>query len=213
LSRDDITCLVWHTSQIKTIEDVVSHEVVVGATGPGSRTMSFPKALNDLVGTRFKIVSGYPGGNEITLALEKGEVEGYCGWALGSLKQRAPDWYADGKVRFLVQFATKRDDGLPQVPLATELPKTQAGVRVMEFLTSDATLAWTLLAPPGLPAERVALLRAAFDAMLKDPTALADAKQASLEVSPVSGTELQALVERLAATPRDTVDAIKKFNE
>jgi tripartite-type tricarboxylate transporter receptor subunit TctC len=213
MSRDDITCLVWHTSQIKTIEDVISHEVVVGATGPGSRTMSFPKALNDLVGTKFKIVSGYPGGNEITLALEKGEVEGYCGWALGSLKQRAPDWYADGKVRFLVQFATKRDDNLQQVPLATELPKTQAGVRVMEFLTSDATLAWTLLAPPGLPPERVALLRAAFDAMLKDPAALADAKQENLEVDPVSGTELQALVERLSETPRDTVDAIRKFNE
>ena len=83
----------------------------------------------------------------------------------------------------------------------------------MEFLTSDATLAWTLLAPPGLPSDQVTLLRAAFDAMLKDPIALADAAREKLEISPVSGTELQGLVERLAETPRDTVDAIKKFNE
>lgn len=213
MSRDDITCLVWHTSPIMTIEDVISREVVVGATGPGSRTMSFPKALNDLIDTKFKVVSGYPGGNEITMALEKGEVEGYCGWALGSLKQRAPEWYADGKVRFLVQFATKRDADLQQVPLATELPKTEAGVRIMEFLTSDATLAWTLLAPPGLPPDRVTLLRSAFDAMLHDPTAIADAEHENLEVGPVSGAELQALVEHLSETPRDTVDAIKKFTE
>ncbi|MDB5650083.1 MAG: tripartite tricarboxylate transporter family receptor, partial [Hyphomicrobiales bacterium] len=104
-SRDNITCLVWHTSPIKTIQDALSREVVVGGTGPGSRTLSFPRALNNLVGTKFKIVSGYPGGNEITLALEKGEVEGYCGWALGSLKQRASAWYDEKKVRFLVQFA------------------------------------------------------------------------------------------------------------
>jgi tripartite-type tricarboxylate transporter receptor subunit TctC len=213
LSRDDITCLVWHTSPIRTIEDATSREVVVGATGPGSRTMSFPKALNDLIGTKFKIVSGYPGGNEITMALEKGEVEGYCGWALGSLKQRAPDWYADKKVRFLVQFAPKSDPDLQQVPLATDLPKTPSGVRVMDFLTSDATLAWTLLAPPGLPPERVALLRSAFDTMLKDPTARADAAQEKLEVAPVSGAELQGLIERLAKTPSDTLGAIKKFNQ
>ena len=80
MSRDDITCLVWHTSPIRTISDAKTREVVVGATGPGSRTMTFPMALNDLAGTKFKIVSGYPGGNEITMALEKGEVEGYCGW-------------------------------------------------------------------------------------------------------------------------------------
>ena len=91
-SRDNFLCLVWHTVPVSSIEDVIKRETVVGATGPGSRTLTYPKALNDLIGTKFKIVSGYPGGNEITLALEKGEVEGYCGWALGSIKTRAPDW-------------------------------------------------------------------------------------------------------------------------
>jgi len=210
-SRDNITCLVWYTSPIKTIMDAVGREVVVGGTGPGSRTLTFPRALNSLIGTKFKIVSGYPGGNEITMALEKGEIEGYCGWALGSLKQRAASWYNEKKVRFLVQFATARDHDLSDVPLATDLAKTPEKLRIMEFLTSDATLAWTLLAPPGVPADRVALLRSAFDSMLRDPRALADAEQEKLEIDPVSGTELQKLVQSLFETPRDTIEAVKEF--
>jgi tripartite-type tricarboxylate transporter receptor subunit TctC len=211
-SRDNITCLVWHTSPIRTIADAMTSEVIVGATGPGSRTMTFPKALNDIARTKFKIVSGYPGGNEITLALEKGEVGGYCGWALGSLKQRAPQWYDEKKVRFLVQFATARDKELQDVPLAVDLAKTQADRDIMEFLTSDAVLAWTLLAPPGVPAERVTLLRGAFEAMLRDPAALAEADREKLEIDPVPGAELQALVEKLARTPPATLDAIKQIN-
>ena len=211
-SRDNITCLVWHTSPIRTIADAMASEVIVGATGPGSRTMTFPKALNDLVGTKFKIVAGYPGGNEITMALEKGEVGGYCGWALGSLKQRAPQWYDEKKVRFLVQFASARDKDLLDVPLAVDLAKTPAHRDIMEFLTSDAVLAWTLLAPPGVPGERVALLRQAFEAMLRDPAVLAEAEREKLEIDPVPGTELQALVERLARTPPTTLEAIKQIN-
>jgi tripartite-type tricarboxylate transporter receptor subunit TctC len=211
-SRDNITCLVWHTSPIRTIADAMNSEVIVGATGPGSRTMTFPKALNDIAHTKFKIVSGYPGGNEITMALEKGEVGGYCGWALGSLKQRAPQWYDEKKVRFLVQFATARDKDLADVPLAVDLAKTQADRDIMEFLTSDAVLAWTLLAPPGVPTERVTLLRGAFEAMLRDPAALAEADREKLEIDPVPGAELQALVEKLARTPPATLDAIKQIN-
>ena len=211
-SRDNITCLVWHTSPIRTIADAMASEVIVGATGPGSRTMTFPKALNDLVGTKFKIVAGYPGGNEITVALEKGEVGGYCGWALGSLKQRAPQWYDEKKVRFLVQFASARDKDLQDVPLAVDLAKTPAHQDIMEFLTSDAVLAWTLLAPPGVPGERVALLRQAFEAMLRDPAVLAEAEREKLEIDPVPGTELQGLVERLARTPPATLEAIKQIN-
>ena len=192
--------------------DAVRREVIVGGTGPGSRTLTFPRALNNLIGTKFKIVSGYPGGNEITMALEKGEVEGYCGWALGSLKQRAATWYDEKKVRFLVQFAPARDHDLPDVPLATDLAKTPEGLRIMEFLTSDATLAWTLLAPPGVPTDRVTLLRSAFDAMLKDPRALTDAEREKLEIDPVSGTELQKLVHSLMETPTDTIEAVKAMN-
>jgi len=211
-SRDNITCLVWHTSPIKTIHDVVKRETAVGATGPGSRTVSFPRALNELVGTKFKIVSGYPGGNEITLALERGEVEGYCGWALGSLKQRAMDWYTSKKVRFLVQFAPTSDPDLKDVPLAIDLARDDETRRIMEFLTSDAVLAWTTLTTPGVPSERVQLLRTAFAQLLKDKVALAEAERETLEIDPVSGEELQALVDKLYATPASTLEVIRRLD-
>ena len=212
-SRDNITCLVWHTSPIKTLQDVIGRETSVGATGPGSRTVSFPRALNELVGTKFKIVSGYPGGNEITLALEKGEVEGYCGWALGSLKQRAMNWYTEKKVRFLVQFAPQSDPELKDVPLAVDLAKTPEARQIMEFLTSDATLAWTALTTPDVPADRVKLLRSALAQVLKDKDALAEAAREKLEIDPVSGEELQALVEKLYATPPATLEAIRRLSQ
>jgi tripartite-type tricarboxylate transporter receptor subunit TctC len=211
MSRDDITCVSWDTIPIHTIEDVIKRETVVGATGPGSRTLSIPKALNEILGTKFKIVSGYPGGTEIGLALQKGEVEAYCGWALGAIKRSAADAYRDHKLRFLVQFAATKDPELQDVPLGTDLAPDESARRVMEFLTSDSVLAWTLLAPPGLPQTRVAELRKAFDTMLKDPQIVAAGAKEQLEIDPVSGDELQQLVARLYTTPADVVARIKEI--
>jgi tripartite-type tricarboxylate transporter receptor subunit TctC len=210
-SRDDFLCLVWHTVPVQTIDDVKRRETIVGATGPGSRTLTYPQALNDLIGTKFKIVAGYPGGNEITLALEKGEVEGYCGWALGSIKTRAPDWLRDGTVRPLAQFTLSKPQ-LPGVPVASELPQMPTGRQAVDLLSADSVLAWPLLAPPDLPTERVGALRAAFDAMMQDPELLADAARQSLDIDPVSGAEMQALVERLYRAPPEVVDLAKKIN-
>ena len=210
-SRDDFLCLVWHTVPVHTIDDVKRRETVVGATGPGSRTLTYPQALNDLIGTKFKIVSGYPGGNEITLALEKGEVEGYCGWALGSIKTRAPDWLRDGTIRPLVQFTLSKPE-LSGVPVASELPQSTTGRQAIDLLSADSVLAWPLMAPPDLPAERTAELRAAFDAMMKDPALLADAAKQSLDVDPVSGAEMQTLIERLYRSPPEVVELAKKIN-
>jgi tripartite-type tricarboxylate transporter receptor subunit TctC len=196
---------------VSSIEDVIKRETVVGATGPGSRTLTYPKALNDLIGTKFKIVSGYPGGNEITLALEKGEVEGYCGWALGSIKTRAPDWLRDGTVRPLVQFTLSKPD-LANVPIASDLPKSPTGRQAIDLLAVDSVLAWPLLAPPDLPAERTSELRAAFDAMAADPELLAEAARQSLDVDPVSGAEMEGLINRIYRAPQEVIDLVKKIN-
>ena len=209
---DNFLCLVWHTVPVSTLQDVTRRETVVGATGPGSRTLTYPKALNELLGTKFKIVSGYPGGNEITLALERGEVEGYCGWALGSIKTRAPDWIRDGKIRPLAQFTLAKTGVLPNVPLATDLASTENGRRAIEFFAADSVLAWPLVAPPDVPAERVAELRAAFNAMMQDPQLLAEAATQGLDIDPVSGAEIAALVDRLYATPADVLDLVRKIN-
>lgn len=209
---DNFLCLVWHTVPVNTLQDVTRRETVVGATGPGSRTLTYPKALNELLGTKFKIVSGYPGGNEITLALERGEVEGYCGWALGSIKSRNADWIRDGKIRPLAQFTLSKSGVLPNVPLATELAPTENGRRAIEFLAADSVLAWPLVAPPDVPAERVAELRSAFNAMMQDPQLLAEAANQGLDVDPVSGAEIAALVDRLYGTPPDVLDLVRKIN-
>jgi tripartite-type tricarboxylate transporter receptor subunit TctC len=211
-TRDNFLCLVWHTVPVYTLQDVTRRETIVGATGPGSRTLTYPKALNELLGTKFKIVSGYPGGNEITLALERGEVEGYCGWALGSIKTRAPDWIRDGKIRPLTQFTLSKTADLPNVPLASDLASTDKGRRAIEFFAADSVLAWPLVAPPDLPAERVAELRAAFNAMMQDPQLLAEAAGQGLDVDPVSGTEIAELVDRLYATPPDVLDLVRKIS-
>ena len=209
---DNFLCLVWHTVPVNALQDVMRRETVVGATGPGSRTLTYPKALNELLGTKFKIVSGYPGGNEITLALERGEVEGYCGWALGSIKTRAPDWIRDGKIRPLAQFTLAKSGVLPNVPLATDLASTDNGRRAIEFFAADSVLAWPLVAPPDVPAERVAELRAAFNAMMQDPQLLAEAATQGLDIDPVSGAEIAALVDRLYGTPADVLDLVRKIN-
>lgn len=210
-SRDDFLCVVWHTVPVNGIGDAMKRQIVVGATGPGSRTQTYPQALNDLAGTKFKIVSGYPGGNEITLALQKGEVEGYCGWAVGSIRQRAPQWLTDGTLKVLAQFTAGKPE-LPDAPVATNLAKTKDGRAAIEMLSADSVLAWPLMAPPGLPADRVRELRATFDAMMADPALLADAKKAKLDVDAVSGTEMQALIDRLYAAPAPVLDLVRNIN-
>jgi tripartite-type tricarboxylate transporter receptor subunit TctC len=210
-TRDNFLCLVWHTVPVQTLQDVTRRETIVGATGPGSRTLTYPRALNELLGTKFKVVQGYPGGNEITLALERGEIEGYCGWALGSIKTRAPDWIRDGKIRPLAQFTLGKSD-LPGVPLATELARTDKERKAIEFLAADSVLAWPLMAPPDLPAERLAELNAAFRAMMGDAELRAEAAKQGLEVDPVYADEITALVRRLYDTPPDVLDLVRRIN-
>jgi tripartite-type tricarboxylate transporter receptor subunit TctC len=210
-SRDNFLCVVGRNVPVTRIQDVMQRETAVGSTGPGSRTQTYPQALNDLVGTKFKIVTGYPGGSEITLALEKGEVDGYCGWAIGSIRQRAPQWLHDGTLKVLAQFTLGKPD-LPDVPVASELPKTQDGRQAIEILSADSVLAWPLMAPPGLPAERIAELRSAFDAMMADPELVSDAAHQNLDIDAVSGSEMQSLIERLYRSPAPVLDLVRKIN-
>ena len=207
-TKDNMVCATWNKVPVKTMSDVIKRETVVGATGPGSRTLTHPKAFNELLGTKFKVVSGYPGGTEITLAMERGEVEGYCGWAVGSIRNRAAHWLTDGTITLLTQFT--RD--LAKVPVARDMMPTEIGKRVMDFLSADAVLAWPLVAPPGLPAERVNELRTGYLAAMKDPELKAEADKLKLEVAPVAGAEMQELVDQLYASPPDVIELVRKIN-
>jgi tripartite-type tricarboxylate transporter receptor subunit TctC len=207
-TKDNMVCATWNKVPVKVMADVVKRETVVGATGPGSRTLTHPRAFNELLGTKFKVVSGYPGGTEITLAMERGEVEGYCGWAVGSIKSRAPNWLTDGTITLLNQFTGE----LPKVPVARDLMPTELGRKVMDFLSADAVLAWPFVAPPGLPAERVQELRKGFVAAMQDPALKAEADRLKLEAAPVPGTEMQELVDQLYRSPPEVIELVKKIS-
>jgi len=207
-TKDNIVCAPWNKVPVRTMADVTKRETIVGATGPGSRTLTHPRAFNELLGTKFKIVSGYPGGNEITLAVERGEVEGYCGWTVGSIVNRASNWLHDGTLTLLAQFT--RD--LPNVPVARDLVPTETGKRAIDFLSADVVLAWPLVAPPDLPMERVKELRTGFLAMMNDPDLRAEAAKLKLETAPVRGREMQDLVTQLYGSPPDVVELVKKIN-
>ena len=203
-------CAVWHESPVKTMQDAMTTEVIVGSSGAGSRTLTYPKLLNELIGTKFKVVTGYPGSNEIRLAMERKEVGGQCGLAWGTAKTRLPDWLKEGKLSLLTQFGLTRASDLPDVPLAASFAKTERDRKAIEFLESDAVLAWPLFAPPATPAERIAELEAGFKAMLKDPEFLADAQKQGLDIEEVPGAELQKVVDDLYATPSDVLEVVRR---
>jgi tripartite-type tricarboxylate transporter receptor subunit TctC len=195
----------WKTSLAKTIEDARQHEIPVAGTGVGSPSEGYPKLLNALAGTRFKIVSGYPGSTQGMLAAERGEVDGgLTSW--NTLKRTKPAWLANRDVNLLVQYANERHPELRDVPTLLELARTPEGRHVLAFYVSGAELGRSLLAPPGLPADRVTILRTAFDAMLQDPEFRAEIEKSGQEFQPASGAQVQRLIEEVASAPREVVE-------
>src|SRR3712207_5304322 len=175
-AAENNTTVTWHTSPVKTIEDAKKQEIPIGATG-NNTSAQFPKAMNALIGTKFKLVFGYPGGNDINLAMEREEVAGRGSNSWGSWKGTKPDWIRDKKINILVQIGLQKTEDLPDVPLLMDLASNPDDRAVLKLLSSPTTIGRPILAPPGVPAERVKALRAAFDATMKDPAFLEDAKK------------------------------------
>jgi tripartite-type tricarboxylate transporter receptor subunit TctC len=191
----------WYTTGVKTIADVMTKELVVGAPGTATSSVYYPKALNELVGTKFKIVSGYPGGNVVNLAMERGEVGGRGSNSWASWKSTHPDWIKEKKIFILVQIAMKRDPELADVPTMIELAKNEDGRKVMEFLSADIPISRAYVTTPDTPPDRVEALRRAFDATMKDPAFLADAAKSNTDISPSTGEEAQKFSDLIANTP------------
>ena len=206
-SQENNTTVTWYTSGIKTIEDATKQEVPMGATG-GSTSSQFPRAMNSLLGTKFKIILGYPGGNDINLAMEKGEVSGRGSNSWASWKSTRPDWLRDKKINILVQIGLTKAADLPDVPLLMDLAKNDADRQVLRLLSAPSAVGRPIFTTPDVPTERVAALRGAFDKMLKDAAFLEDARKGNLEVDPVSGIELQKIVSEIVATPKETAERL-----
>jgi len=204
LNSETAVTLALSTSPFKTAQDLFDKELVVGGETNVDPEIT-PRLYNELLGTKFKIVNGYNGTTEIGLAMERGEVQGIGDWSWSSLNTQHPDWLSEHKVRVLLQGALKRNPELPDVPDALSFAKGDLERRTLELFFTQKTAARPMLAPPGVPADRMALLRDGFVAMAKDPEFLADAQRSKLEVGPISGAELENTVGLItAAAPEVT---------
>jgi tripartite-type tricarboxylate transporter receptor subunit TctC len=207
------TCTLWHAAKVKSLQDALRMEAVVGGSGADATEVIFPRAANKLVGTKFKVVLGYPGSTEILLAMERGEIEGFCGIGWTFLKLRKADWLREKKVNILYQMSLTKHPELPDVPAIIDYAKTPDDRKVFEFLFAPQEMGRPFFAPPAVPAERVAALRAAFARTLKDPQFLADAEKMGVEVQHVGGEQIQALVERIYASPPEVIARAKAVAE
>lgn len=201
--------LAWHTAPHKTAKDLFDKELIVGGiTGVDPETT--PRIYNGLIGTKFKIVTGYNSTAQIALAVERGEVQGIADWSWSSLKAVRPNWLADKQVTLLMQGALKNEPELGALPNALDFIKNAADRKVLELHFTQKTAARPLVAPPEVPAERVALLRKAFEALAKDKEFLAEMDKAKMEFNFVPGPEIDKVVAQIAATPPDIAERYAK---
>src|SRR5262245_2724640 len=207
--NDEVSvCVAWHTTGITTLEQVKQRELTVGGSGPAADTDQFPKVLNATIGTKFKIVTGYPGGNDVDLAMERGEVMGRCGWSWSSVIATHESWIDDKKINVLVQLSLKKHPDLPNVPLIMDFAKTDDEKQIFKLVFARQPMGRPFLAPPGMPAERVEALRKAFMDTLNDKEFRAEADRMKLEINPVSGDAVQAIVQEVNRTPKRIAAAV-----
>jgi tripartite-type tricarboxylate transporter receptor subunit TctC len=201
--------VVWKTSPTKTIEDAKKRETTIGTTGAGSASVQYPAFYNNVLGTKFKIVFGYPGGQHIDLAMERGEVEGrgtnpYSGWMASK-----PTWIPTKQIIPLIQAGLEKEPALPDVPLIIDQPVKPEDKPLLQFMAQASTVGRPFATTPGVPAERVAALRAAFQATLKDPEFIAAAAQENMEINPMNGDKMQEIIFGLLNSPQDVRERVK----
>jgi len=205
------TMTVWKTTGVQSIGDARKKEVIAGATGRGAITYMFPAMLNEFAGTKFKIVTGYPGGNDVNLAMERGEV-GARNNTWSSWKVTKPAWLANKDITVIVQAGPKAAD-LPFVPSVEEIIPDADNRKVVELLVSGTRLGRPLATTPGVPEERVKALRDAFDSVMKDPEFLKEAAAANIDVDPVRGADMQEFVKKVLATPKNLAARARELIE
>jgi tripartite-type tricarboxylate transporter receptor subunit TctC len=202
--------VTWYTSGVRTLADARKRDVVLGALTNEGGNAVYPLLLNKFLGTRFKLVLGYQGGNTIELAMERGEVEGRGSVIWSGLKALWPQWVAQKKFNVLLQIGLRKEQDLPDVPLLVDLAKTPQEAAIFRFISSDTAMGFPVVAPAGVPAERVAALRKAFADMMRDPDFLRDARQRALPVELIPGEDVERVVASLIGTPPDVVALLKR---
>ena len=211
ITKDIGLCMAWGTTPFKTIDDVKRQQMVVAGTGAGSDTDTWPIVLNEVLGTRFKLVTGYLGSQETILAIERGEAHGRCVFSHSALKIAKPDWLRDKKINVLLLTALNASPDFPGVPAVVDLVTKPEDRQLLELMVGPTAMARPFVAPPALPASKATLLRRAFDATMQDPEFRAEAARLQADLAPTAGEDVQKLVARLYATPRPVIDRVKKL--
>jgi tripartite-type tricarboxylate transporter receptor subunit TctC len=202
--------ITWHESGVRTIDEAKKKTLAIGATGAASPSVLYPTVANNLFGTQFKIVSGYPGGGDIMIAMERREVDGRGSDSWASLKSNNPAWIKDKKVNILFQVGPHREKDLPDPPLLTELAQNEEQKQILELISGDAAVGRPILTAPDVPAARVAALRKAFDATMRDPAFQEAAKKANMSFNPIGGEELQKIVTRIVSPSPQVIARVKE---
>jgi tripartite-type tricarboxylate transporter receptor subunit TctC len=205
ITNDVSTCVTWHTTPVKTWQDFIEKPVTLGGQGPSSEPDIFANIYKNVFGAKVKLVAGYPGTNEITLAMERGEVDGLCGLSWSTMKTRHAQWMRDKKINVIVQASFKMLPELSGVPLVLHQTTDREKLQILRLFLGAQEMARPFAAPPGIPEDRKAALIAAFDATMKDPEFLAEAGRMDIDVNPVSAKELDQLLAEAYATPKDVL--------
>ena len=211
MGKQQNICVTWHTSPIKTLDQArAKKDMVVSATGATGNSATMPRIFNALLGTHFKVIQGYSTTGQ-RLALERGEVEGICGLSYSTLLASNPDWIIKKQLNILAQVGLQKHPDMPDVPMALDMIADPTKRSVLEMLLIPQEMGRPILAPPGLPADRLAALRTAFDATMKDPKFLSEAKRAKLLIEPLTGAEMDSLLKKAASYPGEIVTEAAKM--
>src|SRR5215831_173638 len=205
-ASDLTVCALLGNPKVNSMADAGQTQFTLGGLGPGSDEDMYAKILRKLLGLKIHLVSGYPGGAELILAVERGELDGRCGWAYSSIKISKPDWIAEKKIKVLNVLALERSPELPDVPAIVEFAKTQRHTQIFRFVLNAQTLGRPFAAPPNIPADRAAALRKAFEDTMADPALLAEMKARKLDVDHIGWKTIETLLGDLYATPKDVVE-------
>jgi tripartite-type tricarboxylate transporter receptor subunit TctC len=203
-------CISTQKAKVKTYKELLESELIIGNTGVGTGTYSYPKALNGMLGTKFKLISGFPSSTDVFLAMERNEVDGICE-SLDSVIGKRPDWIESKKVNVLFQGGVEPNPTLKGVPFIVDLARNADEKQSIEFLYAGQGIGRPFVAPPDLPADRLKMLRDAFNATMKDPDFIADVNKQKLDLEPEDGEHLEALIRKIYATPKPIVDKVSEL--
>jgi tripartite-type tricarboxylate transporter receptor subunit TctC len=205
ITSETSVCATWHTSPVKTWPDMFAQDFTLGGSATGADPDTFALILRNVLGAKVKLVTGYPGGNDINLAMERGEIEGRCGWSWTSIKSQKTDWLRDRKISLLAQFGMEKHADLADVPLVLDRATNDEQRQVLRLLIAGQFVGRPFFAPPDLPNDRKGALREAFDATMKDPQFLAEAGKLDLEISPIAAAVVDELLVDMYRTPKEVV--------